>query len=470
MSITAKFYNLSKRKNSTLLPTGGSEIPIDIKNGCSIENPIIELDYSGRPSFNYFYIPDFERYYFVTGCDFEEGLWIIRGKRDPLASFKSSILATKANILFSSSSSKDIIDSRIPMLSGYNLAVSDSAFPNNIIGPRATILGVTGKGSFGTYVMENPNQIKEILDGVDLYLTDKITNVVDGFKQFFFGGNAAECLKAAFEIPIVIAGANLGSAENLKLGSYPCKDSNGNNIRVYPINNPILTFDGSVSIPWHYNDWRNNKPYTSIFLYIPLIGIIAIDPSEVLQSNSIDLHCSLNLTSGDFSVTYSVEGRHLGTNSTNIALPTPYGSVGIDTNKVMAGGAGIIASAAALGVGIATGGIGTAAALGIAGGMAGGAASIVSSLQGSGSGSAGLGGGSATGQDKVIHCYVLSRNFTDTQSNMNNIMGKPYFGCSTISAHSGYIQTAGFSLKDSNATLGEIEEVNSLMDGGVYIE
>lgn len=72
----------------------------NLKNETSIKDPIIEL--SGNNSivgFNYAFIPDFNRYYYITGItNVRNGLYRLTMSVDVLMSFKSQFLNCQAII------------------------------------------------------------------------------------------------------------------------------------------------------------------------------------------------------------------------------------------------------------------------------------------------------------------------------------------------------------------------------------
>ena len=109
------------------------------------------------------------------------------------------------------------------------------------------------------------------------------------------------------------------------------------------------------------------------------------------------------------------------------------------------------------------------AALTLAGGIAGAAGGTLSALGGTGAGDGGLGGGASSGLDKSIRLVNINRTLSDSPANFAQTYGKPFMRPDTISNHSGLVITEGFSLSAS-APKDMIEEVNRLMDGGVYIE
>ena len=60
------FYSHLKRSNSTKLPSGGTEIACVLKDDCSVISPVLEIKTATLPDYNYAYIPDFGRYYYVN--------------------------------------------------------------------------------------------------------------------------------------------------------------------------------------------------------------------------------------------------------------------------------------------------------------------------------------------------------------------------------------------------------------------
>ena len=77
--------------NKTL--SSGYEIEGSLKSECTIENPIILIESDiDINQYNYFYIPEFDRYYFRTRFTVvRNGLIRIEGKTDVLMSFKDQI-------------------------------------------------------------------------------------------------------------------------------------------------------------------------------------------------------------------------------------------------------------------------------------------------------------------------------------------------------------------------------------------
>lgn len=93
--MTVTLYNSSadaaRLDKSGYLTLKREGVNADIKGACSVENPVLILDYNSV-DFNYVYAPAFGRYYFVTDIVVNTaGRVIISCKSDVLMSFKDSI-------------------------------------------------------------------------------------------------------------------------------------------------------------------------------------------------------------------------------------------------------------------------------------------------------------------------------------------------------------------------------------------
>ena len=466
---TLTYYTFSKRHKSTLQPTSGTDITVNLKDGVSLTNPVFLLSFSGIPSFNYV---QFEgRYYFVNDIrQIRNDLWEVECEEDYLASWKTDIGNTTAMILYATGSAANIIDSRIPLSSNVYIANSPSGISGITItdGNQGTIvLSITGTGSFGNYVMQNSTQIFELMRDIDSWLNFSINDELDALKQRITNGTCADNLKGAIALPIIASSMTSGALENLYLGNYPCVDDNDHNIKGYRVTDPLATGSCDVNIPWRYNDWRRHSPYTSIYLYLPLIGEMTLPSDDLINDASIHVLYSINITSGDISAEIygNTSGRKIATVSSNCAMATPYGSSNISSGKIgqaiVTGAGGILAAALAP----TTGGATTA----LFAGLTASAGQMLSAAHGETKGGGGLGGGASHGLTKVVICSTVSKELTDSQANLDSVMGKPLMAKATIGSYTGFIQTEGAQIA-GNMLDSEREMINSLLDGGFYYE
>lgn len=65
-----------------------------LRDSCSLIEPVINIENNNVVRFNYAYIPDFQRYYFVKEItNLRKNIWTLELEVDPLMSFKGDILA-----------------------------------------------------------------------------------------------------------------------------------------------------------------------------------------------------------------------------------------------------------------------------------------------------------------------------------------------------------------------------------------
>ena len=469
-----RFYNFSKRNNSTKIPTGGyKSFNCLIKESSSIVNPKLKIQTDVIAAYNYAYIPQWNRYYFVNDAVSEDNMWIVYLEEDSLATYKDAIGNTSCNIMYASGSTKNIVDSRIPVRADVTISEDSNSIAGLEIFDQGgnTVIGITGKGSFGAYVC---NDINDLLDGVDNWWDNlTINNVWDAAKQFIFGGSAADCIKSAIKLPIQWTEL-IGPTENLYLGNYPAKNDNGVAIQGIRILQPIVSGTCNCLIPWPATkNWTRLSQYSTIVMYLPLIGLVNLPATELQDETNINIQYKVNITSGDLSVIYTggTTRKHLGTASANIAQNTAYGSTGINTNKMTQS---VVTGVGSLIVGVAlaaeSGGLSLAQKLAVGGGLAASAGQAISAMGGSSDGSGGLGGGASNALDKDVHIWVVTKNLTDTPNSFNPIMGKPYMSVGKPKNFSGYVQTDGFKFEHIQAFKSEKEIVNTLMDSGIYFE
>lgn len=87
-----------------------------MRDSSSIINPVILVEGSSFSEYNYAYIPQFDRYYFIKGItNYRNNLWILELECDVLMSFKSSILNMNCILIETEDKGADryLADSRV---------------------------------------------------------------------------------------------------------------------------------------------------------------------------------------------------------------------------------------------------------------------------------------------------------------------------------------------------------------------
>lgn len=469
---TLNYYTFSKRHKSTKQPTGGSQTDVQLKDGTSLISPVFLLNWSGIPSFNYV---GFEgRYYFVKDIrSIRNNLWEVECEEDYLASHKTAIGNTAAMILYATGGRNDIIDQRLAVEANGTVDMNAVIATGDFTGFTSStegiaIISVTGTGSFGNYLVSAVD-VPDLLRDVSIWDLSGITDAATGFQQLIRGGSAADNLRSAIYLPIILSStSNFDAATQIYLGEYPCTKAGGGALTGMRVNNPFLYAHAYIDIPWKYSDWRRNTPYSKVFLYLPMFGCVNLTATDIVNETGLDVVYSLNMLGGDlaFQVRGNNSSRILATGSCNIAMQTPFGSANISGAKV-ASAVGVGASAiAAVAAGVVTGG---AAVVALGGGLAASAGGLINALGGETAGGGGLTGSASSGLDLGIKCAVMSHDLADSQASVNPIIGKPVMKKATISSYSGFVQTDGMQI-DASILDTERDNINQLCDGGFYYE
>lgn len=138
------YNNLSENNiiNKTITPVG-DVISAVIKNDISVETPTLIFGYPGTlPECNYFSIPEFGRYYYITDIiDKTGGRYELHGKTDVLESFKQDLLAMFV-----------IIDKQ-ENLTGANLFIDDGSFVTENKEFNSVINFPSGFNDAGEYIL-----------------------------------------------------------------------------------------------------------------------------------------------------------------------------------------------------------------------------------------------------------------------------------------------------------------------------
>lgn len=316
MAIAAIFYRWAKETNSTLRPdavTGDDKVTrnITLKAACSILNPTIVLKYdenSTNPTgYNYCYIADFKRYYWITNWAWANRAWVATLAVDVLATYKAEIGASEQYVLRASNAyDGSITDSTYPIknnLSVDNMDVSwswssyaNGMFFVGIINKDASGIGGTvnyyamtraGLGSFAATLMTDPNTWLQIpATEISNELAKALVNPLDYVVSVKWVPLAYNDIKS-----------NLTAVTTITFGYYSFGGVSG----VYRINTIAIEKTlSNVTIKKHpqaaaRGDFLNSDPYTSYILHFPPFGDIPLDTSIMVGATSLSFRVDMDI-------------------------------------------------------------------------------------------------------------------------------------------------------------------------------
>lgn len=490
MSITATFYNFSKRKNSTKVPAiAGTSFNVVLKQPTSFETPVFRLTAN---TFDFNYCQFNGAYYFVSDITSERNdLWTVTCEKDVLATYRSQILNTYAYILYDNVGNSEIVDNRLAINTSRTLAQNSVAFPNVDPTIGRYVFSCVGQDSSNSWIIPyrmNPssivgsvfrNNVETEVDVTPTTWTDISSNVMEAIQeladlmhdgylylteftkkswtQLLSSGNALNTIRNCIWLPFTWSTS--GNSERIYLGNY---DTGFAATKAGTSADPfvIQLAQTSVNIPWQFSDWRRNAPYTQVYLYIPFIGVVQLPAASLTGQAAITIQAALNIVSGDLAVNVNNDIQVIGSYGANVAVPVPLGSSNITPRQLFNTLIGGLTGAAASGVGAV--GIGAAALSGVA-------SATIANIAGQPTCIGGLSSGAAVGVSTNIICFTICHDTTVSPSSVADVIGLPSYQRKQISTLSGYCQCHEFSL-DAAAESADLDAVNNYMNSGVFIE
>lgn len=463
--MNVNFYNFSKRRNSTKQPTGdGTTIDCKLKESTSIHNP--ELLLNGNVfGYNYAYIAEFGRYYFVSDVVSDAyNLTRYVMEEDVLASNKTDIGETIARIGYSSTGwNKWIADSRITV--EQNKVVTAVSTPSNFSSVGCYILSclssnaISSHGIATSFVFDLGGMTALHAPLVDPTFLQRLSNSIKG--------NVIDTLFGCIFVPFNRSNAPVAGSGNLYIGSEDLGITASvlNGTGLYEADTYYLT------IPHRYNDFRDYEPYTTAQLYLPGVGCCDINLSDYQGATQIAIKCVYEYGTGDVTYYLSPDtpgSRIIQTFTVNLASQCPLGQTTSNAGGALSGALGTAVTGATAIASIASGG--AAGAIAATGGLLMSAANTAIQANRRG---ASLRGGAGGRSDTLYTSLTLVTFSMDTENcdaaNYIAQKGRPVALSHKINNHSGYVQCDGASVSIAGEA-SERDAVNSFLNSGFFYE
>ena len=453
-----KLYKHNKRINSTLLPSEEDVLisgEVSLKSATSVDEPVFVMacDEEHMP---YARICNYAEcqgnyYWVVDTVQLNKNHIQIACKLDPLTTYKTQILATKAYVIYSESHGNyHTLDNRITARTD-NLQKTKVVKMNDLFSSDLnTIIEVTNGtgGSFDTPYLLTATETS--------FLKQELVtpNFLDEMKQYF--SNPLENVIRAQLTPVTLGNLdNWGTLDRIQVGNYMLEAQG----RRFSSSKMVKKFY-TIPIPWLYSDFRNRSPYTNITLYMPFVGMVSLDTAVLYNTNSILIEVFVEPISG--SVVYKIYADSPASTEVSVLIDTYSGNCNTETPiarvTTVNGVQGTI-SAALVGASLATNPV-----MALVSG-----ASLIDAFrqktQINGALSSAI--GSQLGQN--IELTVWSSKTNAEPSEVANVIGLPYNSTVELGKLSGYTQTQNVSVS-AIAREPILNEINAFLNGGIYIE
>ena len=398
MAITATFYkDVQKKLNSTRIPTYGYydeiDLSVELKEVCNPFTPELIIssdiftDGNGHivnpMHYNYCYLPDFERYYFVRDWTWIVGRWECALEVDVLASFKTDIGSSSAYVLRSASKyDPDIVDTKYPVKaqgadtsyqtktygSVYNVwntniygnDVTAGFFRVSIVNNDSSAIGAVSHYAIsGTVMAELMNKLYSAPTWMNI--TD--ANISQDLQKMMF--NPMQYITSVIWIPTGYNTTGQTAIHTIPYGWWSLTLT-GSVYRI-SVGNMQKTITESIGVAHHpqydqYKHWLQLSPYTTAALYFTPFGFIPLDTSKIYDATHIDIEVRVDILTGKGTLILSSHktvggtttyGGVFYTTTAQVGVPITIAQMAVDMSALGQASTWVMAS----GIALAAGGI-----------------------------------------------------------------------------------------------------------------
>lgn len=371
MALTVKFWNYAKRENATSSPATTALATYNnvlLKDDCSLVNPALKIQAAFNTNvytWNYCFIQEFSRYYWVTDWMWQDGLWVCELQVDVLASFKMQIGNQSVYVLRSASSyDGNIVDGTYPTTAAA-ATYQSSAASNPFSGVYANndgvyIVGIVNKSAAGVrYYAFNFAGFRMFCSKLYSYSSGWVnidpTEISEDLQKALI--NPFQYVVTAFYLPISVTwfvNNSIGTATTtVEFGWWSVTVSAGARI-IDP--GTLYNFTTSLAIPKHPDAssrgaYLNLSPYSIYTLRYYPFGTIDIDTEAICNWSTLDLYTDVDICAGKAILTLAVNGKNnpLRTIETTLSVSIPTAAINVDYMSMGKSSTGIAAAASAIG-------------------------------------------------------------------------------------------------------------------------
>lgn len=304
---TVDFWTFAKRPNSTKKPTTQAleSIDCEIADPSGFLSPVIKLNtnYVNPTAYNYAYIAEFGKYYFIRNWSYDKGIWIAALAADLLATYMTQIGDLTLYVLRSSSDMDGrIVDSMYPIKAGtyintasnnsnpFAVAFNSGYFVVGIINNDSQAIGCI---SYYVFTSAQFRTFVSFLLGNTSYLNSP-PEVSDALLKCLV--NPTQYIVSCIWLPI--APPTGAAVSTISVGWWSITAS-ASRLSGYPRSGVSAT----ISVPKHPNALSRGyyllqEPYSTYYLDFPPFGSISLPANKLVDETLIDLSVSVDCITG----------------------------------------------------------------------------------------------------------------------------------------------------------------------------
>lgn len=479
--VVTLYRGFRKDTNSTKIPVAGSYISAqqyncDIFDPCSVHNPKLWLGASNnafRASINYAYIPDFERYYWVTDFAFMDGRWLISLECDVLASFKSDIgESTQYVVRCQSKYNEDIIDTLYTPVGGKNESFDSISNPFDPSGGSYVMAFTSasptvGSNAYGVFTKAQLVTLLSYLMGNTNYLNLNLSEISDDLAKVIL--NPIQYIQSVKYFPFTIA---KGTAQTQAFFGWWLLAPTGFSFKELTLSDgSIETKSFTLTIMRHsqaatFGNYLNLSPYSQYRLLLPCIGFIDLPAAMLYGFPKVQVTYATDIITGLAQVDIEAIDDSPGQDRSVLVYHTTC-DMGVDI-PIAQITTDVIGAAKSATNGV----IGTVSNF-LSGNIAGGISSLVNgAVDTTLSAITPLPSfmGSAGNFNAFAVTPMLSTTFQEVSGPAFDQFGRPLCEVNQIKSLSGFIMCARTHIDIARASKAELDQVEAYMNEGFRYE
>lgn len=449
----------NKRQNSTKIPTdGGQTFSGEMVEPFDMTAPTVRFSFPAgfAPySYGFCFINSLGgRYYHVTEWTYESGFWIATLVCDVLASFRDDIFNSSAFILYSASNYNQLIpDARISTTTAKIRSQQTAGLFPGIWGDGCYCITVIGSGGGTQSYILDYSGLGDLIDALSI---SDATELQDQMQQLFAGASINSILTACWlPFPPTFA-YGFNQETTVKIANWDSGVSS---------HYALLTTSAETAIDLSFGgakDFQKNSLFLSCECWLPFIGKVSLPVDELIGSTSLQIRYTFDPSTANFIVVLSGNNGGKFSYSGKCGHTIPISAISVNPLQGAVDTASAVASAASLNFG--------GAAKDAFSAFQSYAFPTVSTV-GSVDSKALIAGFNYAYNSFNAGAVCLDWYLTDIPTDPEDtapVIGYPLMQVRRIGSLSGYVQTVQASV--AAGLESENVQINTLLDGGVYIE
>lgn len=305
MAYQVYFFQMSKKTNSTYAPAKESAplmLDCDIMDASGILAPTLIVNENRPINYNYCYIHQFRKYYFINNWHYNLGLWTCDTQIDVLASWRTEILSQQLYISRSATHyNMSLTDTAYPMLASrpshnvisipnlFNVDYGDGYFVAGIVNTDTNTIGAISYYAFSASQFRD--LLAALMGDVDDYgvtdISSELTKILANPFQYIVSCRWMPMLPPGY---VYVSGS-------LSIGWWSY------NVTAYRLSsNAIYTDTYSIAIPTHpqmeRGDYLGRAPYSEYYLVFAPFGSFSLPPEKVSGAGRLTFNVSVDYITG----------------------------------------------------------------------------------------------------------------------------------------------------------------------------